>query len=145
MEKILCIIFVLFSNNIAFGQTAIDSLMIRESSLNYIEGFYTNDFKRVEKAIHPELAKRIFVKDSIDGSMLKNMGASELLYNAKKFKKSLNQSSELFKATVTIFDFSKDIATVKVIQNKMNFFDYLHLAKINNEWKIINLLWTRTE
>lgn len=75
----------------------------------------------VEMAIHPGLAKRFVVKDSTDGSMLNNMGSSELLYNTEKIKKSLNQSSEPFKAKVPIFDISKDIASVKVTQNKMSF------------------------
>ena len=45
---------------------------------------------------------------------------------------------------MTYHDISNDIATVKVTQNKMNFIDYLHLSKIENEWKIINVLWART-
>lgn len=124
MKRLFFVIYISFLSDIAFGQTAKDSLLIKASSLNYIEGFYTNDFKRVEKAIHPELVKRIVVKDSLAYSMIKNMGASELLYNTKKFKKPFNQSSEPFQATVIIFDISKDIATVKVTQNKMSFFDY---------------------
>lgn len=145
MKKILYAIHFLCISNIAFGQTSKDSLLIRETALNYIEGFYSNDFKRVEKAIHPELAKRIIVKDTLGNYMLKNMGCSELVYNAKIFKQASNQSSDLFKATIIIFDISTDIATIKVTQNKMFFFDYLHLAKIKSEWKIINVLWTRTE
>jgi hypothetical protein len=145
MKKLLYSICLLFLNNIAFGQTAKDSLMIKETSLNYIEGFYTNNFQRVVKAIHSELAKRIVLKDSLGFSMIKNMGASELLYNTKMFKKKSDQSNEPFKATIIIFDISNDIATVKVTQNKMNFFDYLHLSKIENEWKIINVLWARTK
>ena len=50
-----------------------------------------------------------------------------------------------FKANITIFDISNDIATIKVTQNKYKFFDYIHLGKIDGEWKIINLLWARTE
>jgi hypothetical protein len=50
---------------------------------------------------------------------------------------------EPFKAEVIIFDISTDIATIKVIQNKFKLFDYIHLGKINREWKIINLLWAQ--
>lgn len=145
MKKLLYSICLIFLSNIAFGQTAKDSLLIKQTSLNYIEGFYTNDFIRVEKAIHPELAKRIVIKDTLGYSMLKNMGASELLYNTRKFQKNPKQSNEPFKATIAILDISQNIATIKVTQNKMNFLDYLHLAKINNEWKIINVLWARTK
>jgi len=128
-----------------FSQEKSDTLLIRETTLNYVEGFYTGDFKRVEKAVHPELAKRIVVKDESGRYALKNMGASDLGFSAARFKKADDQSGQPFKAEVIIYDISKDIATVKLTQNKMQFFDYLHLAKINGEWKIINVLWARIE
>ena len=119
MKRIFFVIYISFLSDITFGQTAKDSLLIKASSLNYIEGFYTNDFKRVEKAIHSELAKRIVVKDSLAYSMKKNMGASELLYNTKEFKKPFNQYSEPFQATVIIFDISKDIAPIVPCLNEV--------------------------
>lgn len=127
------------------AQTQKDSLAIKETSLNYIEGFYTNDYKRVEKAIHSELAKRIILKDTLGNFFVRNMGSSELIYNTKKFKKTIDKRNEPFQSTVIIFDVSNDISLIKVTQNKMPFFDYLQLAKINGEWKIINVLWARFE
>lgn len=145
MKKLFGLLIILFATGVVYGQAKNDTTVIKETALNYIEGFYTNNYQRVEKAIHSELAKRIVGKDSLGNFMLKHMGSSELIYNAKKFKKAEDKTNEPFKATITILDLSKDIASVKVTQNKMNFFDYLHLAKISGEWKIINVLWTRTE
>jgi hypothetical protein len=138
----ICFSILLMTN--LFGQTGADSVAIREASLNYIEGFYTNNATRVEKAVHPELAKRVITKDEKGNMMLRNMGASELAFNAKKFVRPADPSTTPFKAVVTIFDIAHETATVKVTQNKMTFFDYLHLGKINGEWKIINVLWART-
>src|SRR5262245_55167629 len=36
-----------------------DSAAIRQAALDYIEGFYEGDGERMERAVHPELAKRI--------------------------------------------------------------------------------------
>src|SRR4051812_14973787 len=39
--------------------TAADSAAIKATALDYIEGWYTGDAERMERALHPELAKRI--------------------------------------------------------------------------------------
>jgi hypothetical protein len=81
-------------------------LLIKETVLNYLEGLDTNDYSRVEKAMHPELAKRVIKKDDVN-------------------------SEKTLKVEVIIFDISNDIASVKAIQNKFAFFDYIHIGKIN--------------
>jgi hypothetical protein len=43
----------------AHAQAADDSAGIRQVAFDYIEGWYTGDGARMERAIHPELAKRI--------------------------------------------------------------------------------------
>lgn len=128
-----------------FGQTSSDTTSIRKTCLNYIEGFYTNDYHRIEKAVHPELAKRVIRKDKDGFVMIHNMGVSELLFNAKNFTKPEDNTNVPFKADIVIYDISCDIATVKITQNKMNLIDYLHLGKINGEWKIINVMWAWKE
>ncbi len=145
ITKVLCIVTMIALSNTLFGQTGNDSLLIKESALNYIEGLFTNNYERMEKALHPELAKRVIMKDDKGNYRLSNMGYSELLYYTKTMKVQDEQPAEPFKADVIIFDISKDIATIKVTQNKFKFFDYIHLGKIDGEWKIINLLWARIE
>ena len=145
VTKLFCIAIMLFSGVASFGQTENDSLLIKETALNYIAGLFTNNYERVEKAIHPELAKRVIKKDDKGNYRLSNMGYSELLYYTNTLKTKDQNPDEPFKAEVIIFDISEDIATVKLTQNKYRFFDYLHLGKINGDWKIINLLWARTE
>jgi len=141
---VISLLIVLFFNNVS-GQTRADTLSIRETCLNYIEGFYTNDYQRIGNAVHPELAKRVISKDESGFVMIHNMGVSELLFNAKNFKKPEDKASVPFKADIVIYDISCGIATVKITQNKMNLIDYLHLGKINREWKIINVLWAWKE
>jgi len=143
--KVFCIVVMLASGITLFGQTENDSLLIKEASLNYIEGLFTNNYERMEKALHPELAKRVIMKDDKGNYRLSNMGYSELLYYTKTLTPKDEMPDEPFKAEVIILDISTDIATIKVTQNKYKFFDYIHLGKINGEWKIINILWARTE
>jgi hypothetical protein len=144
MKQFFFLIVLLFAKT-GFTQTKSDTLLIREAALNYIEGFYNSDYNRVVKAVHPELAKRFVEKDESGHYALENMGASDLAFSALKFKKGEDKSNQPFKAEVKFYEIANDIATVKLTQNKMQFFDYIHLAKINGEWKIINVLWAITE
>ena len=43
----------------AHAQSPADSAGIRQAALDYIEGYYEGDGARMERALHPELAKRI--------------------------------------------------------------------------------------
>jgi hypothetical protein len=152
-QILLLIIFITtffsFNNNL-FGQTQNDSVQIKETVLNYIEGLEYNDVSRVEKAMHPDLAKRDINKDNNGNDNLRNMTTSSLVGYAKTFDytqlyKTGIDPKILLKVDVLIYDISTDIATVKAIQNKFAFFDYIHLGKINGEWKIINILWAWTD
>lgn len=71
---------MLISNSTVFAQIEIDSLLIKETTLNYTEGLFTNNYERMEKALHSELAKRVIKKDDKGNYRLSNMGYSELLY-----------------------------------------------------------------
>jgi hypothetical protein len=130
----------LFSSLFTEAQTN-DTLQIRQTAMNYIEGYYTSNAERMAKALSPELAKRIIVRDQ-SGDAIQNMGYSQLLYNTRRNKNQnvLNPDSA-FRVEVIIYDIGNNIATAKVVTNKFKFIDYLHLGRFNGEWKIINVLW----
>jgi hypothetical protein len=120
-----------------------DSTLIRQTALDYVEGYYTANWQRMTKALHPELVKRIIVKDTAGNYMLQNMGYSGLIFATHHNTNSngtLNPGQP-FKADVIIYDIYNKVATVKVVTNKFRFIDYLHLGKFNGEWKIVNVLW----
>ena len=48
--------------------TEADLAAIEHTALDYIEGFYAGDASRVERALHPELAKRIAHADAAVGA-----------------------------------------------------------------------------
>ena len=124
--------------------TAADSVAIREAAYNYVGGFYSSDSVKVAKAVHPELVKRI-IRTMNGEYRIANMSASELASGAKRFKKPADPNpAEPFKLDIIIYDIAQDIATIKIINNKLKFFDYAQLAKIKGEWKIINVLWAMT-
>lgn len=141
--KTLYIVF-LFVSSPCLAQST-DSIAIRKASADYVEGFYKADAQRVAQGVSSELVKRIVIKDDKGNCMLNNMGYSALVFAAGKNTNANPQSSivsaEPFKIDVSIYDITNDMASVKIKTNKFKFIDYAHLAKMNGEWKVINVLW----
>lgn len=130
----------------AFCQDETDRAGIQKAALDYVEGFYTNDSTRIKKALHPQLVKRII--DNRSGTArIHTIGLVDLVKYTKAGQKMADPNpAEPFKAEVTIYDISRDIALAKVTTNKMDmFFDYLQLGKVNGTWQIINVLWAFTK
>jgi len=123
--------------------TAADTIAIKQACLDYVQGYFTSDTVRVAKAVHPDLAKRIVMKRFKDS--LFNMTSAQLVAATRNSKNQGDPNpNEPFKGIVVIYDIDRDNATAKVSTNKMKFFDYVQLAKIKGEWKIINVLWAFT-
>lgn len=65
--------------NVARAQTAADSAAIRATALDYIEGFYTGDAARMERALHTDLKKRIVERKPGEAETLQEMTADQLV------------------------------------------------------------------
>lgn len=116
-----------------------DRAAIRATALDYIEGWYTNDPVRMERALHPQLAKRRLVVEGSGAASIDEMGAQRLVEATRPPPgwtpgKLANQRRE-----VTILDIFGNAATVKIDAD--NWVDYLHMVKVKGSWKILNVLW----
>jgi hypothetical protein len=131
-------LFLLVIAGGAQAQTASETTAIKQTALDYIEGWYEGNPERMERALHPELAKRI-VRNSAEGrSRLDQMSAMTLVQftragGGKKTPKDKQQKD------VTILDVFENSASVKVVA--ADWIDYLHMAKFNGRWVIVNVLW----
>ena len=123
----------------AMAQSASDSAGIRSAALDYIEGWYTGDASRMERALHPELAKRMVQDDpKSHKSVLDQMGAKELVRYTREGGGRDTPSAQR-QADVSILDIYRGAASAKVIAK--DWVDYLHLARWNGKWQIVNVLW----
>lgn len=122
----------------AAAQAAGDSSAIRQAALDYIEGYYEGDGARMERALHPELAKRIVRTNEQGRSQLGQMSAMSLVLGTRAGGGKDTPTSERRK-DVTIFDIYQDAASAKIYAS--GWVDYLHLAKWNGRWVIVNVLW----
>ena len=120
------------------AQSPADATAIKQTALDYIEGWYEGNAERMERALHPELAKRI-VRTSQEGySRLDQMSAMSLVLGTKRGG-GKNTPAEKQQKDVTILDVYENAASVKVVAS--DWIDYLHMAKFNGRWVIVNVLW----
>jgi len=114
-----------------------DRNAIRQAALDYIEGWYAGDAQRMEQALHPELAKRIV--RTVDGrSRIDQMSALTLVNNTRGGG-GTRTPRERQQKDVTILDVFQNAASVRIVAS--DWVDYLHLAKWNGRWVIVNVLW----
>ena len=130
---------ILFLGIFADAQTAdADREAIKATALDYIEGWYEGNPERTERALHPDLAKRIVRTNDKGQSMLQQMSAMGLVQGVKRGG-GKDTPKEKQQKDVTILDVFGNAASVKIVASDSN--DYLHVAKSNGRWVIINVLW----
>ena len=123
----------------AGAQSPADSAAIRTTALDYIEGWYTADAPRMERALHPDLAKRIVMTDPASGrTMLRQMGAMGLVQGTRSGGGSSIPVAQR-KNDVKILDIFQNAASVRV--TAATWIDYLHMSKVGGRWVIVNVLW----
>ena len=122
----------------ARAQTAADTAGIRAAALDYIEGWYAGDAARMERALHPELAKRIVRTASNGHSVIEQMSAATLIGYTRMGGGS-RTPAERQRKDVRVLDVYEGAASARV--DASDWVDYLQLARWNGQWRIVNVLW----
>ncbi len=140
MKSVFFLLILFFSfvsvNN---AQSKEDSLAIKQAAIDYLGGWYEGNAARMEKALHPDLAKRIIHTDPKSGrSRLDQMSAMTLVQYTRMREGKVTPENER-QMDIYIHDIYKNIASVKAIAK--DWVDLLHIGKYNGEWKIVNVLW----
>ena len=125
----------------ARAQSAADSAAIRATALDYAEGWYEGNAERMARAVHPELVKRIVVRDTTTGkAMVQGMGAS-VLVNSTRHGYGKETPKDRQQKEVTILDIFGNAASAKAVMAE--WVDYMQLGKVDGRWVIVNVLWEK--
>src|ERR1700751_2431530 len=114
MKKMMFLyVMILLFSTAGIGQTPPhDSLAIIKTAHDYIDGYYTGDTTRMQGALHPELAKRIVIKNANGYEQLNQMGAMTLILNTKNHPPI---PMDKRRQDVFVMDIFRDAASAKVI------------------------------
>lgn len=138
---ILFALLVFAHGGAVYAQTASsddDNKAIKQAALDYIEGWYEGNAERMEQALHPDLAKRIVMTNPQGRSQLQQMSAMGLVQGVKRGGGKDTPKDRQLK-DVVILDVFRNAASVKIVAS--DWIDYLHVAKFNGRWVIVNVLW----
>lgn len=119
-------------------QSQSDSAAIRAAALDYIQGWYTADAARMERALHPELAKRIVRSDAAGRFRLDQQSAMTLVQGTRNGGGSDTPQANR-RDDVRILDVFRNAASVRI--DASDWVDYLQMAKWRGRWVIVNVLW----
>ena len=118
--------------------TAADSAAIRALVLDYALGWYDGEPARMERALHPRLAKRSVVHDAAGRASLAEMPPQRLIDEARSGV-GRRIPANVRRVDVRILDVYGDIASVR--GDMHGWVDYFQVARLDGEWKVVNVLW----
>ncbi len=108
---------------------------------DYIDGWYEGDAERMARGLHPDLRKRSFRELPGGGQVVHDLTyATMVAYTKEGFGSRSKKDGQI--NHVKILDVSPTTASVKTVSPE--FIDYLHLAKVDGRWRIVNVLWEPT-
>lgn len=125
-------------NQISNGHDSIESSEITRTVLDYVEGWYSGDEDRMDRALSPDLAKR---RITSDGQIIEV--SKTWMVNATKNGRGKIDNPEQGLKDITILAQTESMASVQLFSEK--FIDYLLLKKVEENWKIVNVLWEYTQ
>ncbi|WP_337085145.1 nuclear transport factor 2 family protein [Elizabethkingia anophelis] len=140
LKILLLNLLLLFTANAVLAQTKQDSLEIKQVALDYIEAQHKPNPAQMERALHPRMVKRTFWKDKATGKdYLRETSTESMVLLAESYNKQGDKFPASPKKEVKLLDVSERTASVKLIAD--DWIDYMHIAKLNGAWKIVNVLW----
>lgn len=110
------------------------------AAMNYMEGALTADADRMARGVHPELTKVVVNTNRDTGRQSLSYNTSTTLVEFVRGAAGRFDDVDK-KIEVTVFDIGHDIAAARAVGEP--WYDYLLLAKMHGEWRIVNVLWAR--
>ena len=123
---------------LAWGNTdsANEKTAVAAVAQNYMDAYYTADSARMQKALHPDFHKRTLrtlnghteISEDTVQSMVEGvrLGSGKEIPIAERVKK------------IEVLDVYRDAASVKVVTGR--WIDYMHLSKLNGEWRVLDVV-----
>lgn len=136
MKIILSMAMMILSYSVVAQKTD-DKELVEKAILNYVEAFYEADTSKAYESIVRDIAKRgFFVRDG--KIMDAKMSFEQLIRLSQRWKNSQKITAESPKK-ITVFEILDKTASAKV--EAQWGIDFFHLAKMEGQWMIIQVLW----
>ena len=126
---------------VAVASSEEDTAAITQTALDYGQGYYAGDADRMERALHPDLAKRVLMPDKNGRGRIQHMSAMKLVQSTRAGW-GTKVPEDIRRTDVTILEVYGNAAVVKLQMH--DWVDFMHMSKIDGHWVIVNVLWELT-
>jgi hypothetical protein len=138
MKRLIILGILSISVMASDAQTITDeNAAIEKTIINYIENFFENKYEAMNESLHPRLAKRGLNQDGTLSDDFPPEKLKELMITKQEFKKE-HQYNVV--ENITVYG-SMASASLKTGYPKTRWTEYIHLVKLDGNWKIINVFW----
>jgi hypothetical protein len=110
-----------------------DASAVRATVVNYSEGYYTGDVRRMQQTLHPH-----YLKHMIHGDIpVREKTGAQMLAEVRN-NGPANMPADQKREDVTVLDVAGNIASAKMVTPGWT--DYMMLEKVNGEWRILSVV-----
>ena len=118
--------------------TSGDEAAVERTARDYIEGWFDGDRGRMQRALHPELAKRSLEQDASGVESVRTLTAREMI-DMTASGEGRREDVEDRRIEIEVRDVSEGIASATV--RCALYVDLLQLLKTREGWRIVNVAW----
>ncbi|MCA1560634.1 MAG: nuclear transport factor 2 family protein [Acidobacteria bacterium] len=113
---------------------------VKAAVLDYVEAIYQAQPDRIQRSVHADLAKRGYYRKRGEQAFTSEPMTYQQLFDlAGRWNKDGKRPVATYPKDVVVYDVLNQTATAKL--TAMWGVDYMHLAKYDGTWKIVNILW----
>jgi hypothetical protein len=108
------------------------------TALDYFEGWFDGDAERMDRALHPDLAKRSLRQVDPELPELRTLGKERMVALTADGGGRQEDPGDR-RIEVEVLDIHGNIATVLI--RSAVYREYLHMVRADEGWRIVNALW----
>lgn len=127
------------SNSPATREVTGDRAAVVATTLDYFNGWFDGDSQKIDRVLHPALAKRSLRQVDPDSDEVRTVTKTQMVAWTAEGEGKREDPGGDREIDVEVIDLYENIASV-VVRSPV-YREYLHLVRSNDGWRIANALW----
>ena len=141
LSSLLAIIILAFTSSWAVDISHQEKDTISAVARNYMEAYYTGNAQLMQQTLHPDFHKRTL--HNVNGKLEITEDTMESMVQGVNEGSGKNIPVNERVKNIEVLDIYKDVASVKVTTGR--WIDYMHLSKVNDEWRVLDVVLQYTK
>lgn len=110
---------------------------LEQVGLDHVDGFYAGSAERIQRALHPHLQKVTVARLENGREIFACSMTDALVEYSRSGQATKPEDQRHVKARID--DVFGNAASLRI--DSADFVDFAHVARLNGEWKIVNVVW----